>query len=81
MENLQAISHETFSTLNYAQNFGTIVKESLKRITTWAKNYFTHDKSYYPVPDTSMVFSALSTMTVPTLTAVQTMAKEDDVVM
>ena len=65
VENLHAVSHfkhETFSALNYSQDFGTIVKESLKRITKWAAKYFTHDKSYYPVPDTSMPLSALSTM-------------------
>ena len=75
VEKLHAVSHETFSTLNYAQDFGTIVKESLKRITTWAAKYFTRDKSYYPVPDTSMPLSAVSTMALP---AVQTMAKEDE---
>ena len=37
-----------------------------------------HDKSYYPVTDTSMLFSAVSTMALP---AVQTMAKEGEVVM
>ena len=73
VENLHAVSHfklETFSALNYSQDFGTIVKESLKRITKWAAKYFTHYKSYYPVPDTSMPLSALSTMT-----------KEDEAVM
>ena len=54
------------------------MKESLKRMTTWAAKYFTHDKSYYTVPDTSMLFSAVSTMALP---AVQTMANEDEVVM
>ena len=81
VENLHAVSHfkhETFSALNYSQDFGTIVKESLKRITKWAAKYFTHDKSYYPVPDTSMPLSALSTMTLP---AVQRVTKEDEAVM
>ena len=65
VENLHVVSHfehETFRTLNYAQDFGTIVKDSLKRITTWAAKYFTHDKSYYPFPDTFMPLSAVSTM-------------------
>ena len=81
VENLHAVSHfkhETFSALNYSQDFGTIVKESLKRITKWAAKYFTHDKSYYPVPDTSMPLSALSTMALP---AVQSLTKEDEAVM
>ena len=81
VENLHAVSHfkhETFSALNYSQDFGTIVKESLKRITKWAAKYFTHDRSYYPVPDTSMPLSALSTMALP---AVQRVTKEDEAVM
>ena len=81
VENLHAVSHfkhETFSALNYSQDFGTIVKESLKRITKWAAKYFTHDRSYYPLPDTSMPLSALSTMALP---AVQRVTKEDEAVM
>ena len=81
MENLHAVSHfkhETFSAFNYSQDFGTIVKESLKRITKWAAKYFTHDRSYYPVPDTSMPLSALSTMALP---AIQIVTKEDEAVM
>ena len=79
MENLHAVSHfkhEKFSTLNYAQDFGTTVKEFLRRIRTWPAKHFTHDKS--PVPDISMPSTALSTMALP---AVQTMAKEDEAVM
>ena len=75
VENLHAVSHfkhETFSALNCSQDFGTIVKESLKRITMWAAKYFTHDRSYYPVPNTSMPLSALSTMALP---AVQRVTK------
>ena len=49
VENQHAVSHdfkhETFDTLNYAQAFVKKVKESLKRITTLAAKYFTHDKS------------------------------------
>ena len=81
VENLHAVSHlknEIFSALNYSQDFGTIVKESLKRITKWAAKYFTHDRSFYPVPDTSMPLSALSTMALP---AVQRVTKEDEAVM
>ena len=54
------------------------MKESLKTITTRAAKYFTHDKSYLPVPDTSMPLPAVSTIAPP---AVQTMEKEDKVVM
>ncbi|CAH3128224.1 unnamed protein product [Porites lobata] len=40
-ENLHAVSHfkhETFDVLQYATDFGTISKESLKRITKWGRN-------------------------------------------
>ena len=80
MENLHAVSHfkhQTFSALNYSQDVGTIVKESLKRITKWSAKYFTHDRSYYPVPDMSMPLSAFSTMALP---AVQRVTKEDEAV-
>ena len=56
MENLHAVSHikqETFTALRYSQDFGIITKDSLKRETKWAAKYFTHEKSYYPVPYTS----------------------------
>ena len=43
--------------MQYSQDFGTITKESLKRITKWGAKYFTHDKSYHPVPQTSMEFA------------------------
>ncbi|CAH3171603.1 unnamed protein product [Porites lobata] len=41
VENLHAVSHfkhETFDVLQYATDFGTISKESLKRITKWGRN-------------------------------------------
>ena len=48
-ENLHAVSHskhETSSVLQYAMYFGTISKESLKRIIKWKASYFTHPASY-----------------------------------
>ena len=49
---------ETFTALQYARDFGTIAKESLKITTKWSAKYFTHGKSFYPVPPSSMEFSA-----------------------
>ena len=52
VENLHAVSHlknETFNALQYAQDFVTISKESLKRTTKWDAKYFTLEKSYYPL--------------------------------
>ena len=44
----------------------TIVKESLKRTTKWSAKYFTHDKSFYPVPTSSMEFADVEVMKPPT---------------
>ena len=53
VEKLHAVSHfkhEAFDALQYATDFSTISKESLKRITKWEAKYSTHPSSYYPVP-------------------------------
>ena len=47
--------------LVYAQEFGSIVKESLKR-TKWAADYFTSAKSHYPIPDVEAQFKDLPIM-------------------
>ena len=47
VENLHAVSHfkhETFTALQYSQDFGLITKESWKRVTKWAAKYLTHEK-------------------------------------
>lgn len=57
VENLHAVSHfknDTSIALQYAQDYGSISKESLKRTTKWGAKYFTHEKSYYPVPKSSL---------------------------
>ena len=43
-------------------DLGTIVKESMKRITSWSAKYYTHDKSYYTVLQSSMPLSAVASM-------------------
>ena len=62
-QNLQAVfhfKHETFSALQYAHTFGTIAKESIKRVGKWAAKYHTHTSSYYHVPQTGMLFPELN---------------------
>ncbi|PFX32855.1 hypothetical protein AWC38_SpisGene2299 [Stylophora pistillata] len=64
-ENLYAVSHfknETFTALQYARDFGTIAKESSKRTTKWRAKYFTHDKSFYPVPTFSIELADVEVM-------------------
>ena len=77
VENLHAVPHfksDTFSYLKYAMDFRSIVKESLKRTTSWSAKYFTHSRSYYPVPVNHMKFSDAVYITPLPLIA---MSKED----
>ena len=62
VENLHAVSHmkhQTFSVLEYARDFSTIIRESIKRVSMWSVKYFTNCTSYYPVPDSNMKLSDL----------------------
>ena len=61
------IQHKTFCALNYAQDFGNRVKESLKRITNskWAKAK--HEKSNCLMSNTFMPLLALSTIFLPSV--------------
>ena len=70
VENLHAVSHfknEIFTALQYAQDFGTILARSLKRTTKWGAKYFTHEKSYYPVPKFSMELGDVNVMKPPSV--------------
>ena len=67
MENLHAVSqlkHETFTVLEYSQDFGiyVITRESLKTVKKCAAKYFTHEESYYPVPQTCTEFADVNFM-------------------
>ena len=44
----------------------SIAKESSKRTTKWSTKYFTHDKSFYPVPTFSMELADVEVMKPPT---------------
>ena len=57
---VENFEHETFDALQYATDFGTI----LKRITKWGARYSVlHPSSYYPVPQTGMPFKDVRFMT------------------
>ena len=71
-----SLQHKTFSALNYAKDFGSTMKESLKR-TTNSKGC-TQEKSNCPLTNTFMPLAALSTMSLP---SVQSVPKEVEVVM
>lgn len=59
-------------------DFGTISKESLKRITKWGAKHYTHPSSYYTVPQTGMSFKDVQFMT-PLLSV--GLSKKDEEVM
>ena len=52
--------------MQYAREFGTIAKESLKRTTKWSAKYFTREKSFYPVPTSSVELADVEVMKPPT---------------
>ena len=57
VKNLHAVSHfkdATQTQLQYEGNLSNTVFEGLKRSVNWGAYYFTHPRSYYPVPNLSM---------------------------
>ena len=56
VEYLHSTVHRKYSTtsqLQYAQAFGSTVKEDAKRLTSWAAFHHTSRKSWYPPPETT----------------------------
>ena len=56
MESQHAVSHfkhPSCTVLEYARDLGTM-HASLKRTSQWSVYYFTHRRSYYPVPENSI---------------------------
>lgn len=65
VENIHSVVHHKdplCTVLDYARNFGNAAKEGIKRTTHWAAYYFTNPKSWYPVPERSMVLSDMPVM-------------------
>ena len=65
VENIHSVVHHKdplCTVLDYARNFGSAAEEGLKRTTHWAAHYFTSPKSWYPVPESPMVLSAMPVM-------------------
>ena len=57
MESQHAVSHfkhPSCTVLEYARDLGNTMHESLKRTSQWSAYYFTHRRSYYPVPQNSI---------------------------
>ena len=45
------MKHPAPSLLDYCQDFGKAMRESIKQITNWSTKCFNHRKSYYPIPE------------------------------
>ena len=63
VENIYAVSnlkHEAFGTLNYAQNFTSILNELIKRTTNSKLGLHSRKVGYFPVPETFMALSVPS---------------------
>ena len=77
VEQFHAAQHSksvVLSMQQYCQQFGTTLKECIKRISAWGAYYFTRESSYYPLPDTAIPLRELPVMSripVPRLTTIQ----------
>ena len=61
------IKNETFAAQGCSSLWDNyIAKESLKRTTKWSAKYFTHAKSFYPFPTSSMELADVEVMKPPT---------------
>ena len=59
VENLHSVAHhksesEVSTALQYALDFGSTAKESLKQTTAWSAYYYTSLGSWHPVPERSL---------------------------
>ena len=55
--NLHSVVHHeggVSAALQYARDFGSTAKESLKQTTAWSAYYYTSRGSWYPVPERSL---------------------------
>ena len=63
VENLHTtmkMKHSAPSLLDYCRDFEKAMRESIKRITKWSVKYFTHQKSYYLIPQHTMDLSTIA---------------------
>ena len=77
VENFHSVVHHKpllCTVLQYARNFGSAVKESLKRTNQWTAFYYTNSKSWYPVPERSSRQAEIPLMEVKRPT---TLSRED----
>ena len=54
------MKHPTPGLLDYCRDFGKAMRDIYSANSNWSVKYFTHLKSYYPVPELAMDLSALA---------------------
>ena len=54
------MKHSAPSLLDFYWDFEKAMRESIKQITNWSIKCFTHQKSYYPIPQHTMDLSAIA---------------------
>ena len=65
IEHFHSMTHvksDVMSMLQYCRSFGNCVKENVKRLSAWSAFYFTHPRSWYPLPEGSIQFQEMPTM-------------------
>ena len=50
------VKSDVMSMLQYCRSFGNCVKENVKKLSAWSALYFTHPRSWYPLPEGSIQF-------------------------
>lgn len=68
VKSLHSVVHhksQVSTALQYACNFGSRVKESLKQTTAWSAYYYTSCESWYPVPERSLALFEIPSMSQP----------------
>jgi len=75
VENLHSVVHhknQVSTAFRYARDFGSTVKEGLKRTTSWSAYYYTSRGSWYPVPERTLdLFEVPSIPLPPAIKATQ----------
>ncbi|PFX11992.1 hypothetical protein AWC38_SpisGene24119 [Stylophora pistillata] len=56
------VKSDVMSMLQYYRSFGNCVKENVNRLSAWGAFYFTHLRSWYPLPEGSIQFQEMPTM-------------------
>lgn len=65
VENCHSVVHvkrANMSMAEYCRSFGLAMKETVKRVTSWAAYYHTNRQSWYPKPEKGLLLSQVPGM-------------------